>query len=68
MAELRHGQGAAAAGQPIRIAKKFSSQLTSQANEIGPFQLITVDGTLEIAPAIGYVDPFATSYRVSPTR
>ena len=49
---------AAAADRPIRIATKFA-QVTAaflDQNEIGPFQLITVDGTLEIAPAIGYAD------------
>ena len=59
MAELRQwARETAAAGQPIRIATKFS-RVTADfltQNEIGPFQLITVDGTLEIAPAIGYAD------------
>lgn len=59
IADLRHwAQKAANGGQPLRIATKFT-QVTAaflDQNEIGPFQLITVDGTLEIAPAIGYAD------------
>jgi ATP phosphoribosyltransferase len=46
------------AGQTIRIATKFP-QVTAaflERNNVGPFQLISVDGTLEIAPAIGYAD------------
>lgn len=45
-------------GQSIRIATKFpevTSRFLKRAG-IEPFQLITVDGTLEIAPAIGYAD------------
>jgi ATP phosphoribosyltransferase len=47
-----------ATGQAIRIATKFP-QVTAaflERNDVGPFQLISVDGTLEIAPAIGYAD------------
>ncbi|MBP6015403.1 MAG: ATP phosphoribosyltransferase [Candidatus Promineofilum sp.] len=59
IADLRQwAQESATAGQIIRIATKFPHVTATflDQNEIGPFQLITVDGTLEIAPAIGYAD------------
>ncbi|HEY3310918.1 MAG TPA: ATP phosphoribosyltransferase [Anaerolineales bacterium] len=44
-------------GQAVRVATKFP-QLTSRflhANKI-PFSIVSAEGTLEIAPAIGYAD------------
>lgn len=48
----------AAAGQTLRIATKFPAITASFLDERGvePYQLVGVDGTLEIAPAIGYAD------------
>jgi ATP phosphoribosyltransferase len=48
-------------GRSLRIATKFT-RLTSQflnQHNIGNYELITVEGTLEIAPAIGYADLIA---------
>lgn len=48
-------------GRTLRIATKFA-KLTSQFLEqhgISNYELITVEGTLEIAPAIGYADLIA---------
>ena len=49
---------AAVAASPLRIATKFprvtAAFLDRQA--IGPYRLVGVEGTLEIAPAIGYAD------------
>jgi len=48
-------------GRPLRIATKFA-RLTSQfldQHTISNYELITVEGTLEIAPAIGYADLIA---------
>lgn len=46
------------AGNSIRIATKFPNVTASflDRHQIGPYRLIGVDGTLEIAPAIGYAD------------
>ena len=48
---------AESSGQPFRVATKFP-ELTSRflkANKI-PFSIVSAEGTLEIAPAIGYAD------------
>lgn len=48
-------------GRPLRVATKFPI-LTSrflEENDVTPFELIEVEGTLEIAPAIGYADIIA---------
>jgi ATP phosphoribosyltransferase len=45
-------------GKPLRVATKFPV-LTArflQNKRIGPFELIASEGTLEVAPAIGYAD------------
>jgi len=44
-------------GRPIRVATKFP-QLTARFLEINriPFSIVSAEGTLEIAPAIGYAD------------
>jgi ATP phosphoribosyltransferase len=50
-----------ALGRPVRVATKFP-RLTAQylqQHGIQPFSLITVEGTLEAAPAIGYADVIA---------
>jgi len=47
-----------ALGRPLRVATKFP-RLTAdylQRNAISPFTLISVEGALEAAPAIGYAD------------
>ena len=57
----RQAQSLAANGQTIRIATKFP-RLTEQfleKNQIQPFALVHTEGTLEIAPAIGYADLIA---------
>lgn len=44
--------------RPLRVATKFPA-LTAQfleAYDVRPFELVEVEGTLEIAPAIGYAD------------
>lgn len=48
----------AAAGRPLRVATKFP-RLTAtflDGRGVAPYQLVAVEGTLEIAPAIGYAD------------
>lgn len=48
----------AAAGRPLRVATKFP-RLTAEFLDrqgVAPFRLVAVEGTLEIAPAIGYAD------------
>ena len=47
-------------GRPIRVATKFP-ELTSRffTNQNIPFSIVTAEGTLEIAPAIGYADMIA---------
>jgi len=48
----------AAAGRPLRVATKFP-RLTAaflDGHGVAPYQLVAVEGTLEIAPAIGYAD------------
>jgi ATP phosphoribosyltransferase len=45
-------------GKPLRVATKFPV-LTGdflRAAKVGPFELISSEGTLEVAPAIGYAD------------
>lgn len=45
-------------GKPLRVATKFPV-LTSrflQARNVDPFELISSEGTLEVAPEIGYAD------------
>jgi ATP phosphoribosyltransferase len=59
LADLREwaaGQGRE--GQAIRIATKFPKVTTAflEQHGVSPFRLISVEGTLEIAPAIGYAD------------
>ena len=51
----------AAEGRPLRIATKYA-KLTARflaERQIGPYTLIDTEGTLEIAPAIGYADLIA---------
>ena len=47
--------------RPLRVATKFPALAAGylQARGVTPFQLIEVEGTLEIAPAIGYADLIA---------
>ena len=50
--------GLAAAGRPLRVATKFP-RLTAaflERHGVAPYRLVAVEGTLEIAPAIGYAD------------
>ena len=51
----------AADGRPLRIATKYPQQTARflDEREIGPYTLIDTEGTLEIAPAIGYADLIA---------
>jgi ATP phosphoribosyltransferase len=52
---------AADADRPLRVATKFP-ELTGRflaAQAITPYELVEVEGTLEIAPAIGYADLIA---------
>lgn len=52
---------AAYAGRPLRVATKYPT-LTGRflaAHGIAPVQLIDAEGTLEVAPAIGYADMIA---------
>lgn len=59
VSELRQWAAEAGrAGYPIRIATKFPRTTASflDANQVSPYQLVSVEGTLEIAPAIGYAD------------
>jgi ATP phosphoribosyltransferase len=48
-------------GQPLRIATKYPTQTARFLIEhhIDPYTLIDTEGTLEIAPAIGYADAIA---------
>lgn len=48
-------------GHSLRVATKFPSLTAGflRENEVTPFQLVEVEGTLEIAPAIGYADIIA---------
>jgi len=48
-------------GRPIRIATKYPEQTSRflDRRQIGPYKLIDTEGTLEIAPAIGYADLIA---------
>jgi ATP phosphoribosyltransferase len=48
-------------GRALRVATKFSNLTASflQRHDVTPHQLIEVEGTLEIAPAIGYADLIA---------
>jgi len=45
-------------GRPLRVATKFTNLTTAFFAEhgIGPFSLVYAEGTLEVAPAIGYAD------------
>jgi ATP phosphoribosyltransferase len=45
-------------GKPLRIATKFPVQTGRflQIRKVDPFELISSEGTLEVAPAIGYAD------------
>jgi ATP phosphoribosyltransferase len=48
----------AAAGRPLRVATKFP-RLTAaflEGHDVRPYRLVAVEGTLEIAPAIGNAD------------
>jgi ATP phosphoribosyltransferase len=48
----------AAAGRPLRVATKFP-RLTAEfleRHDVRPYRLVAVEGTLEIAPAIGNAD------------
>lgn len=62
MADLAQRSNALASeGRVLRVATKFP-KLTGQYLErhaVRPFELIVVEGTLEIAPAIGYADVIA---------
>ena len=48
----------AAAGRPLRVATKFPRLTTDflERHDVRPFRLVAVEGTLEIAPAIGNAD------------
>ncbi|HMT22449.1 MAG TPA: ATP phosphoribosyltransferase [Promineifilum sp.] len=59
LADLRAWVGRQAGeGQTIRIATKFPKTTAAflDRHGVGPYRLIGVEGTLEIAPAIGYAD------------
>ena len=49
---------AASLGHPLRVATKFTKQAEAFLDEKGvqPYTLIHAEGTLEVAPAIGYAD------------
>ncbi|MBN2386455.1 MAG: ATP phosphoribosyltransferase [Anaerolineales bacterium] len=51
---------AEALGRPLRVATKFPALVTRflSANNV-PFTIVSAEGTLEIAPAIGYADLIA---------
>lgn len=51
----------AANGRPLRIATKFPQITAAYLDEHGvrPYKLVNVEGTLEIAPAIGFADIIA---------
>ncbi|MBN1440530.1 MAG: ATP phosphoribosyltransferase [Anaerolineales bacterium] len=54
----RKAPGMPREGKPLRVATKYPV-LTAQflrANQIQPFELISSEGTLEVAPAIGFAD------------
>jgi ATP phosphoribosyltransferase len=54
----RKAPGMPTDGKPLRVATKYPV-LTAQflrASEVEPFELIYSEGTLEVAPAIGYAD------------
>jgi ATP phosphoribosyltransferase len=54
----RKASGMPKEGKPLRVATKFPV-LTArflQSRKIDPFELISSEGTLEVAPAIGYAD------------
>jgi ATP phosphoribosyltransferase len=59
MADLgRKASGMPKEGKPLRVATKYPV-LTAQflrAGKVEPFELISSEGTLEVAPAIGYAD------------
>ncbi|MFN2224131.1 MAG: ATP phosphoribosyltransferase [Candidatus Promineifilaceae bacterium] len=57
----RQAQAMADQGRPMRIATKYPSQTSRflAERQIGPYTLIDTEGTLEIAPAIGYADLIA---------
>ncbi len=48
-------------GQPLRIATKYPNRTARflEERQIDPYTLIDTEGTLEIAPAIGYADLIA---------
>jgi ATP phosphoribosyltransferase len=48
----------AATGRALRVATKFPNITTAflDARDITPYELFSAEGTLEIAPAIGYAD------------
>ena len=56
--ELREQAAAAPAGAALRIATKFPRVTAAFLDRqvIQPYQLVGVEGTLEIAPAIGFAD------------
>ncbi len=54
----RKAPGMPKEGKPLRVATKYPL-LTAQflqARKVEPFELISSEGTLEVAPAIGYAD------------
>jgi len=57
----REARSSAAGGRPIRNATKYPRQTARflDARLIGHYTLIDTEGTLEIAPAIGYADLIA---------
>lgn len=62
MADLRQwAEGAAANGRSLRIATKFPHTTGDflDAHGIAPYRLTSVEGTLEIAPSLGYADLIA---------
>ncbi len=58
---VKWAQSLDAAGKALRVATKFPNLTGNFLDEhhVRPYQLITVEGTLEIAPAIGYADLIA---------
>lgn len=47
-----------ALGHPLRVATKFTnlSEVFLRDHDVTPFNLVHAEGTLEVAPAIGYAD------------
>ncbi len=61
MAELASWANTLSSTRPLRIATKFPNLTKAFLDEhqIAPYKLTTVEGTLEIAPVLGYADMIA---------